>query len=52
MKHKMRYDRENDVLVIGFDQAGQVDHAEQVGQTVLHLNEKGRTTPARDFEWA
>jgi uncharacterized protein YuzE len=37
----MRYDREDDVLMIWFDQKGQVDHAEQVGQTILHLTEQG-----------
>jgi len=41
MKYKMRYDREDDVLMIWFDQKGQVDHAEQVGQTILHMTEQG-----------
>lgn len=41
MKYKMRYDQEDDILIIWFDQKSQVDHAEHVGQTILHLTEQG-----------
>jgi hypothetical protein len=39
MSLKMRYDREDDVLMIWFAQNKTVDHAEQAGQGILHLTE-------------
>jgi uncharacterized protein YuzE len=39
MSLKMRYDREDDVLMIWFAQNKKVDHAEQTGQSILHLTE-------------
>ncbi len=41
MTLKMRYDREDDVLMIWFAQDKQVDHAEQTGQSILHLTANG-----------
>lgn len=41
MKHKMQYDRDDDVLMIWFAQGLQVDHAEQAGDTILHVSENG-----------
>lgn len=41
MNPKMRYDREDDVLMIWFAEGLKVDHAEHVGQTILHVSEKG-----------
>ncbi|MBN1966112.1 MAG: DUF2283 domain-containing protein [Anaerolineae bacterium] len=41
MSLKMRYDREDDVLMIWFAQDKPVDHAEQSGQSILHLGPNG-----------
>jgi uncharacterized protein YuzE len=41
MSLKMRYDREDDVLMIWFAQNKLVDHAEQTDQGILHLTESG-----------
>lgn len=41
MSLKMRYDREDDVLMVWFAEGKQVDHAEQSGQSILHVTEKG-----------
>ncbi|MCZ7540134.1 MAG: DUF2283 domain-containing protein [Anaerolineae bacterium] len=41
MSLKMRYDREDDVLMIWFAPEKQVDHAEQSGQSILHLTAQG-----------
>ncbi len=38
---KMRYDRDDNVLMIWLAQGLQVDHAEQTGNTILHVNEEG-----------
>ncbi|MBN2303501.1 MAG: DUF2283 domain-containing protein [Anaerolineae bacterium] len=38
---KMRYDHEDDVLMIWFAQGKKVDHAEQTGQSILHMTENG-----------
>jgi len=38
---KMRYDREDDVLMIWFAQNKSIDHAEQVGQSILHVSAQG-----------
>lgn len=39
MNPKMRYDQEDDVLMIWFAEGKHVDHAEQVGQSILHLTQ-------------
>jgi len=36
---KMRYDHEDDVLMIWLAEGKKVDHAEQVGQSILHVTE-------------
>lgn len=41
MSLKMRYDREDDVLMIWFAPEKRVDHAEQSGQSILHLTAQG-----------
>jgi uncharacterized protein YuzE len=41
MSLKMRYDHEDDVLMIWFAQDKRVDHAEQTGSSILHLTENG-----------
>ena len=38
---KMRYDREDDVLMIWLAADKKVDHAEQTGNSILHLTEAG-----------
>jgi uncharacterized protein YuzE len=50
----MRYDAEDDVLMIWLAEGKTVDHAEHVGQTILHLTETGEPIlleilNARDF---
>jgi uncharacterized protein YuzE len=37
----MRYDREDDVLMIWFAEGLSVDHAEQIGDSILHVSENG-----------
>lgn len=41
MYPKMRYDRDDDILMIWFAVDKQIDHAEQVGQSILHLSADG-----------
>ncbi len=41
MSLEMRYDREDDVLMIWFAPEKQSDHAEQSGQSILHLTANG-----------
>lgn len=41
MSLEMRYDREDDVLMIWFAPEKQIDHAEQSGQSILHLTAQG-----------
>jgi len=36
---KMRYDHEDDALMIWLAEGKKVDHAEQVGQSILHVTE-------------
>jgi len=38
---KIRYDHEDDVLMIWFAEGKTVDHAEQTGQSILHVTEQG-----------
>lgn len=54
MSLRMRYDQEDDVFMIWFASDKTVDYAEQVGQSVLHLTERGEPVlleilNARDF---
>ncbi|MBL8161272.1 MAG: DUF2283 domain-containing protein [Anaerolineae bacterium] len=39
MTVKMRYDQDDDVLMIWFAEGKRVDHAERMGQSILHLTE-------------
>lgn len=41
MNLTMRYDREDDVLMIWFARDKQVDHAERTGQGILHVTARG-----------
>jgi uncharacterized protein YuzE len=41
MATKMRYDQKDDVLMIWFAEGKTVDHAELMGQSILHLTEQG-----------
>lgn len=41
MSLTMRYDREDDVLMIWFAHDKPVDHAEQIGQGILHISAQG-----------
>ena len=41
MSLTMRYDREDDVLMIWFARDRQIDHAEQIGQGILHVSAQG-----------
>ena len=38
---KMRYDHEDDILMIWLAEGKQVDHADHVGQSILHVTENG-----------
>lgn len=42
MPPKIRYDREDDVLMIWFAENAQVDHAEQQGNAIVHMTENGQ----------
>ena len=39
---KIKYDREEDILTIELDAAAPIDHAEQAGSLILHLDPDGR----------
>jgi len=39
MSLKIRYDQEDDVLMVWFADNKQVDHAEQVGNSILHMTQ-------------
>ena len=39
--YKLKYDPESDVLVILVSESGKFSHAEEVGDIVIHLDEKG-----------
>ena len=41
MTPKIRYDHEDDVLMIWLAEGKIVDHAEQTGNSILHLTEQG-----------
>ncbi len=40
MSLRMRYDQEDDVLMVWFADNKKVDHAEQTGRSILHLTEQ------------
>lgn len=42
MTTRIRYDQEDDVLMIWFAEGKQVDHAERPGQSILHLTEQDK----------
>ena len=39
--YKFRYDGESDVLLILVSESGKLSHAEEMGDIVVHLGEKG-----------
>lgn len=39
MSRKIRYDQEDDVLMVWFADHKKVDHAEQAGNSILHLTQ-------------
>ncbi len=39
MSLKIRYDQEDDVLMVWFADNKRVDHAEQVGDSILHMTQ-------------
>jgi uncharacterized protein YuzE len=39
--YKLRYDGESDVLLIVVSESGKLSHAEEMGDIVVHLGEKG-----------
>jgi len=41
MNPKMRYDHEDDVLMIWLAEGKQVNHADQLGSLILHVTETG-----------
>ena len=41
MNPKMRYDHKDDVLMIWLAEGKTVDHADQLGSSILHVTESG-----------
>jgi uncharacterized protein YuzE len=39
---KINYDREEDILTVELDESAQIDHAEQTGSVILHLDPDDR----------
>lgn len=39
--YRLKYDVESDVLTIVVSESGKLSHAEEMGDIVIHLNEKG-----------
>jgi uncharacterized protein YuzE len=39
--YRLRYDAESDVLLIVVSKSGKLSHAEEMGDIVVHLGEKG-----------
>jgi len=39
--YRLKYDVESDVLTIIVSESGRLSHAEEMGEIVIHLNEKG-----------
>ena len=42
MAYRMKYDSDADVLSVVLKEKGRLSHAEEVGDIVLHVDEKGR----------
>ena len=42
MVYKMKYDSDADVLSVVLKEKGKLSHAEEVGDVILHVDEKGR----------
>jgi len=40
--YRLKYDVESDVLMIIVSESGKLSHAEEMGDIVIHLNEKGQ----------
>jgi len=39
--YRLRYDVESDVLMVVVSESGKLSHAEEMGDIVIHLGEKG-----------
>jgi uncharacterized protein YuzE len=39
--YKLRYDAESDVLMVVVSESGKLSHAEEMGDIVVHLGQKG-----------
>jgi len=39
--YRLKYDVESDVLTIIVSESGKLSHAEEMGDIIIHLNEKG-----------
>jgi uncharacterized protein YuzE len=39
--YRLRYDPESDVLVVTVSESGKLSHAEEMGDIVVHLGQKG-----------
>lgn len=39
--YKLRYDAESDILLIMVSESGKLSHAEEMGDIVVHLSDKG-----------
>jgi uncharacterized protein YuzE len=39
--HRLRYDAESDVLMVVVSESGKLSHAEEMGDIVIHLGQKG-----------
>lgn len=42
MAYKIRYDEEADVLTVVVAERGELSHAEEVGDIVVHFDERGK----------
>jgi len=42
MAYKIKYDDDADVLTVVLKEKGKLSHAEEVGDIVIHFDEKGR----------
>ncbi len=42
MAYRMKYDSDADVLSVVVKEKGRLSHAEEVGDIILHVDEKGR----------
>jgi len=40
--YKLRYDAESDVLMIIVSDSGKLSHAEEMGDIVIHVSQKGK----------